>query len=50
MPKPKPEEINVPLILDLMEGLYLLECKKITIYKEKKKITSEAMTEICKIE
>ncbi len=50
MPKPKPEEINVPLILDLMEGLYLLENKKITVHKEKKKITPEAMTEICKIE
>ncbi len=50
MPKPKPEEINVPLILDLIEGLYLLECKKISIYKEKKKVTAEKMKEICKIE
>ena len=32
MPKPKPDEINVPLILDLIEGLYLLENKKISIY------------------
>ena len=29
IPKPKPEEINVPLILDLIEGLYLLENKKL---------------------
>ncbi len=50
IPKPKPEEINVPLILDLIEGLYLLECKKISIYKEKKKVTPEQMREICKIE
>ncbi len=50
MPKPKIDEINVPLILDLIEGLYLLECKKITITKEKKKITIEVMTEICKSE
>jgi tRNA-intron endonuclease len=50
IPKPKPEEINVPLILDLIEGLYLLENKKISIYKDKKKISTEEMTEICKKE
>ncbi len=32
IPKPKFDEIDVPLILDLIEGLYLLECKKISIY------------------
>jgi tRNA-intron endonuclease len=50
IPKPKFDEINVPLILDLIEGLYLLEIKKISIYKDKKKITIDAMTEICKKE
>jgi tRNA-intron endonuclease len=50
IPKPKFDEIDVPLILDLIEGLYLLEIKKISIYKDKKKITVEAMTEICKKE
>ena len=50
IPKPKFDEINVPLILDLIEGLYLLEIKKISIYKQKKKITSEIMLEICKKE
>ncbi|HUU47771.1 MAG TPA: tRNA-intron lyase [Nitrosopumilaceae archaeon] len=50
IPKPKFDEIDVPLILDLMEGLYLLETKKITIYKEKKKITTHDMVEICKKE
>ena len=50
IPKPKFDEIDVPLILDLIEGLYLLENKKITIYKDKKKITVDAMTEICKKE
>ena len=48
--KPKPEEINVPLILDLIEGLYLLENKKITIYKSNQKITVEEMIEKCKKE
>lgn len=50
IPKPKPEEIDVPLILDLIEGLYLLENNKISIYKDKKKVTIYAMTEICKNE
>ena len=50
MPKPKIEEINVPLILDLIEGLYLLENKKITITKLKQKMNVEQMIEICKKE
>ena len=50
IPKPKPEEIDVPLILDLIEGLYLLENKKISIYREKKKINLNSMNEICKKE
>ncbi|MCH7967275.1 MAG: tRNA-intron lyase [Thaumarchaeota archaeon] len=50
IPKPKIEEIDVPLILDLMEGLYLLENKKITISKSKQKITINQMIKICKKE
>ena len=50
IPKPKIEEINVPLILDLIEGYYLLERKKITIYQSKKKVTDRMMLEICKKE
>jgi tRNA-intron endonuclease len=50
IPKPKPEEIDVPLILDLIEGLYLLENKKITITKSKQKINIDQMIEICKKE
>ncbi|MGI0045835.1 MAG: tRNA-intron lyase [Nitrosotalea sp.] len=45
--KPKPDEINVPLILDLIEGYYLLEKSKIKIYKAKKPITLNEMSEIC---
>jgi tRNA-intron endonuclease, archaea type len=48
IPKPKIEEIDAPLILDLIEGLYLLENKKISIVKLKQKISIEQMTEICK--
>ncbi len=50
IPKPKVEEIDVPLILDLIEGLYLLENKKITITKSKQKITIDQMNKICKKE
>ncbi len=50
MPKPKVDEINVPLILDLIEGYYLLQKSKISIYKMKKKITENEMLEICKNE
>jgi tRNA-intron endonuclease len=34
--KPKIPEFDVPLILDLMEGLYLVENKKIAIYEKPK--------------
>ena len=47
MPKPKPDEINVPLILDLIEGCYLQLKSKIQIYKNKKKISKETMSDIC---
>ena len=33
IPKPKIPEFKVPLLLDLMEGLYLVEKRKITIYE-----------------
>jgi tRNA-intron endonuclease len=33
IPKPKIPEFDAPLILDLMEGLYLMEKKKIVIYE-----------------
>ena len=40
IPKPKIPEFNVPLILDLMEALYLAEKGKITIHEgsEKRKV------------
>ena len=50
IPKPIIEEIDAPLILDLIEGLYLLENKKITITKFKQKITVDQLIEICKEE
>jgi tRNA-intron endonuclease len=34
IPKPQIPEFDVPLILDLMEGVYLVESGKINVYKE----------------
>lgn len=48
--KPKLNEIDVPLILDLIEGFYLLQKSKIKIYKDKKSVTEEEMLEICRKE
>jgi len=46
IPKPKILDFNVPLILDLMEGLYLVERKMITVLegtKEKRKVNLEKL-------
>ena len=50
IPKPNPDEINVPLILDLMEGCYLLETSKIKIYRDKKKVSVDELIKICREE
>ena len=50
IPKPNPDEINVPLILDLMEGCYLLEISKIKIYRDKKKVSVDELIKICREE
>ena len=50
IPKPKVDEIDVPLILDLIEGCYLQEISKIKIYKNKKRVSEKEMIEICKKE
>ncbi len=50
MTKPKPEEINVPLILDLIEGLYLQEKSKLKVFHTKKLVTQKELLEICRRE
>ena len=45
--KPKNDEIDVPLILDLIEGYYLMLKSKIKIFRNKKKITENEMLKIC---
>jgi len=41
IPKPKVPEFDVPLILDLMEGLYLVELERIDVYEnpDEKKVS-----------
>jgi len=48
--KPKPEEINVPLILDLIEGYYLLEKSKLKVSHNKRVVTSNELLDICRRE
>lgn len=50
IPKPKVPEFNVPLILDLMEGLYLAEKEIITVYEglEKRKISLKKLSQKAK--
>ena len=50
IPKPNPDEINVPLILDLMEGCYLLEISKLKISRDKKIVSLEELVKICREE
>ncbi len=48
IPKPKPEQIDVPLVLDLIEGLYLLETGRIDVRLAHKAVSIPTMKEICK--
>jgi tRNA-intron endonuclease len=48
--KPKIPEFNVPLVLDLMEGLYLVEKGTIKVYEgpEKKKVSLRKLRQMAK--
>ena len=50
IPKPNVDEINVPLILDLIEGCYLQEISKIKITKDGKRVSLNALIRICRKE
>jgi len=43
IPKPKTPEFNVPLILDLFEGLYLKEKGLLTIYEDDKELDEKEL-------
>jgi tRNA-intron endonuclease len=48
--KPKVPEFDVPLVLDLMEGLYLVEKGTVSVYEgaEKRKVGLKKLREICR--
>jgi len=48
IPKPKTPDFDAPLILDLMEGLYLMEKQKLHVYRgrEKKPVTPEELLRV----
>lgn len=47
IPKPRQEDFDVPVILDLFEGFYLSARSDITIYKDSKKISQGYFEKIC---
>lgn len=50
IPKPKPDEIDAPLVLDLIEGMYLLETGRITILHNRCNIAAGSLLDICRRE
>jgi tRNA-intron endonuclease len=46
--KPKMGEFDVPIILDLLEGYYLLSRKELDVLKGGQKINERRLLEICK--
>jgi len=49
IPKPKPDqEFTVPLILDLMEGLFLYERKRITVFAGRRKVKRSALLKLAR--
>lgn len=47
IPKPKPGEIDAPLVLDLIEGLYLLECGRIRVFSGGRRVGRGEMEGAC---
>ena len=50
IPKPNVNDINVPLILDLIEGCYLQETSTLKIVKNGKNVSLNTLIKICKKE
>ena len=48
IPKPKPGEIDAPLVLDLFEALYLQEKSTITIYDGSRKVSMNSLLDSCR--
>lgn len=48
--KPRPGEISVPLVLDLIEGMYLVERSRISVYRSKRGVPPGELLLICREE
>lgn len=48
MPKPRIEEIDVPLVLDLIESLYLLENNVIKVTMSRRCVSAQQMAQMCR--
>ena len=47
VPKPKAPDFNAPLILDLIEGYYLVNESKLSVIRRNKKVTKKTIQSIC---
>jgi tRNA-intron endonuclease, archaea type len=50
IPKPRQNEFDVPVILDLFEGYYLASKSQIQLYRDGKKISLERLEKLCQEE
>ncbi len=50
IPKPKPGEIDAPLILDLIEGFYLMEESEISVFRSRRKMSRDEVLLVCREE
>ncbi len=48
IPKPRPDEFDAPIILDLIEGYYLASNSKIQVFQEGKKTSIDRLLTLCK--
>lgn len=47
IPKPKPDEFDAPIILDLLEGYYLASTSQVQVYHDGKKLGLDKLHKIC---
>ena len=50
IPKPKADEFDAPIILDLLEGYYLASKSEIQVFQDGKKVTPERLQKMCRDE
>jgi tRNA-intron endonuclease, archaea type len=50
IPKPKPNDFDAPIILDLIEGYYLASKSDVEVFQDRRKVSNEKLLKICKHE